>query len=121
MSQSKSGTAAADGPARPATPDAPCAPPDAGPVDDRGHLDFGHYFDQSILDMHYMIQMMRARQLEADLAAEVEGFRVDPATGKVTFLPTGGGTGRADQVKDDQARDDQVRDEQITDDGPAAG
>ena len=45
----------------------------------------GHYFDQTIFDLHYSLQSARARRmaLEDDLARM--GVSVDPLTGEVTF------------------------------------
>lgn len=47
----------------------------------------GHYFDQTIFDLHYSLQSARARRmaLEEDLARM--GVSVDPVTGEVTFSP----------------------------------
>lgn len=47
----------------------------------------GHYFDQTIFDLHYSLQSARARRmaLEDDLAKM--GVTVDPVSGEVTFSP----------------------------------
>lgn len=51
----------------------------------------GHYFDQTIFDLHYSLQSARARRmaLEDDLAKM--GVSVDPVTGEVTFSPVKSG------------------------------
>lgn len=43
----------------------------------------GHYFDQTIFDLHYSLQSARARRmaLEGDLAEL--GIEIDPVTGEV--------------------------------------
>ena len=53
--------------------------PDQGP---RRRLP-GHYFDQTIFDLHYSLQGARARRMamEEDLARL--GIEIDPATGEV--------------------------------------
>ena len=62
---------------------------DAAPADDRQPdlRQIGHYFDQTVFDLHYTIMMARARRLalEAELAAQ--GIIIDPDTGAVQVTP----------------------------------
>ena len=65
-------------------PDPDAAPDTDGAQDSR---QIGHYFDQTVFDLHYTVMMARARRLalEAELAAQ--GIVIDPDTGTVRVTP----------------------------------
>ncbi|MBU9699424.1 hypothetical protein GU927_016375 [Rhodobacteraceae bacterium HSP-20] len=68
-----------EGDAPPAPEAGPKAGPDAGP--DAG---MGHYFDQSVFDLHYRLLAAKAQRLALEARFDAEGFAVD-AQGNVTL------------------------------------
>lgn len=51
---------------------------------DRAPGDIGHYFDQTVFDLHMTLQQWRAGQMAAEMELQALGVSVDPDTGKVT-------------------------------------
>ncbi|MEY4984193.1 MAG: hypothetical protein RIR62_2459 [Pseudomonadota bacterium] len=47
--------------------------------------DTGHYFDQTIFDLHYRLQSARAHRMALEEDLSKLGISVDPVTGAVTL------------------------------------
>lgn len=54
---------------------------------DRAPGEIGHYFDQSVFDLHMTMQQWRAGQLAIEMELKALGVSVDTETGKVTVTP----------------------------------